>query len=38
MAQNIILLGVLFLGGFIGFILAFALNFPKTRNVKIIAT
>ena len=38
MLDNIILLGVFFLGGFVGFILALALNFPKSLNLKVIST
>lgn len=38
MAHNITLLGVLFLGGFVGFILALALNLPKNLNLKIAST
>jgi hypothetical protein len=35
MQTNIVLLGVVFLGGFVGFILGLTLQLPKTLNLKV---
>lgn len=37
MAEDITLLGILFLGGFVGFIVSLALSFSKKLNYKAVA-